>query len=207
MTARLTQAPPLPGTIEAFMQPGRGRLGRRGRAPPPRPAHHRGAAPRHRQATPPRCILVRCSSDADRRYLPCDATCEAWFERDGQVIGVRAGHPGHQPPASPRPWSIATPPARSPAAGPPAVCTHTTSGTGKTVVRPNSPTWCWCAPTTTGCIIAASSPSPDPPTSLSSPTAAERPLSAASLARPPTRPPPAVPPCPGPPGERADWWW
>lgn len=28
-----------------------------------------------------------------------------------------------------------------------------------------------------------------------------------SLARPPSSPPPAVPPCPGPLGERADWWW
>jgi Domain of unknown function (DUF222)/HNH endonuclease len=27
-------------------------------------------------------------SDADRQYLTCDATCEAWFERDGQVIGA-----------------------------------------------------------------------------------------------------------------------
>ena len=26
-------------------------------------------------------------SEADRRYLMCDATCEVWFERDGQVIG------------------------------------------------------------------------------------------------------------------------
>ena len=26
-------------------------------------------------------------SEADRRYLLCDATCEVWFERDGQVIG------------------------------------------------------------------------------------------------------------------------
>ncbi|BBZ35346.1 HNH endonuclease signature motif containing protein [Mycolicibacterium confluentis] len=26
-------------------------------------------------------------SAADRRYLTCDATCEVWFERDGQVIG------------------------------------------------------------------------------------------------------------------------
>lgn len=35
----------------------------------------------------------------------------------------------------------------------------------------------------------------------------DRPLSAASLARPPKQPPPAVAPCPGPTGERADWWW
>ena len=27
-------------------------------------------------------------TDADRRYLSCDATCEVWFERDGQVIGA-----------------------------------------------------------------------------------------------------------------------
>jgi hypothetical protein len=36
---------------------------------------------------------------------------------------------------------------------------------------------------------------------------AGRELSPGSLARPPTRPPTAVPPCPGPTGERADWWW
>lgn len=28
-----------------------------------------------------------------------------------------------------------------------------------------------------------------------------------SLARTPTTPPPTVPPCPGPLGERAQWWW
>ena len=27
-------------------------------------------------------------SDAERRYLTCDATCEVWFERGGQVIGA-----------------------------------------------------------------------------------------------------------------------
>ncbi|MBB5163368.1 hypothetical protein HNP02_003316 [Mycobacterium sp. AZCC_0083] len=34
-----------------------------------------------------------------------------------------------------------------------------------------------------------------------------RPLKAGSLARLPTTPPPAVKPCAGPTGERADWWW
>ncbi|MCG7608771.1 MULTISPECIES: HNH endonuclease signature motif containing protein [Mycobacterium] len=34
-----------------------------------------------------------------------------------------------------------------------------------------------------------------------------KPLHGGSLARPPTTPPPQVPPCPGPTGERADWWW
>ncbi|MFI5506307.1 DUF222 domain-containing protein [Mycobacterium sp. NPDC051804] len=27
-------------------------------------------------------------SDCDRRYLTCDATCEVWFERDGQPLGA-----------------------------------------------------------------------------------------------------------------------
>src|SRR3954451_4863176 len=27
-------------------------------------------------------------SDADRQDLSCDATCEVWFERNGQVIGA-----------------------------------------------------------------------------------------------------------------------
>ena len=36
---------------------------------------------------------------------------------------------------------------------------------------------------------------------------AGRELSSASLARPPNNPPPAVPPYPGPTGERAHWWW
>ena len=26
-------------------------------------------------------------SESDRQYLSCDATCEVWFERDGEVIG------------------------------------------------------------------------------------------------------------------------
>jgi hypothetical protein len=32
-------------------------------------------------------------------------------------------------------------------------------------------------------------------------------LNDGSLARPPNLPPPPVPPCPGPTGERADWKW
>ncbi len=37
--------------------------------------------------------------------------------------------------------------------------------------------------------------------------AAGRELHGGSLARPPTTPRPDVPPCPGPTGERAQWWW
>ena len=69
------------------------------------------------------------------------------------------------------PLSTATPRARFQAAAPPAVCTHTTSGTGKTAAPPSWTTWCWYAPIITGCTIAASSPSPDPHTTSASPTA------------------------------------
>jgi hypothetical protein len=56
-----------------------------------------------------------------------------------------------------------------PAAGPPVVCMHTTSGTGKTAALPSCPTSCCCAPIT-GCIIGASSPSPEGLTTSRSPT-------------------------------------
>ncbi len=52
-------------------------------------------------------------TDAERRYLTCDATCEVWFERAGQVIGAGRGEPGDQPPASPRPRAP-PPPLRGP---------------------------------------------------------------------------------------------
>ena len=110
-------------------------------------------------------------TDAERRYLTCDATCEVWFERHGEVIGAgRASRVINR--RLRRALDTAIPAARFPAVGPPAVCTHTTSGTGKTVVRPTCPTWCWCARITIGCTTGAASPSPDPPTISSSPTAA-----------------------------------
>ena len=48
-------------------------------------------------------------SDADRRYFTCDATCEAWFERDGQPIGVGADDSHDQSPVAP--CAGASPPA------------------------------------------------------------------------------------------------
>ena len=73
-------------------------------------------------------------SDADRRYLMCDATCEAWFERRGQLIGA----------------------GRS---------TRVISRRLRRALEFRDPT----------CAVP--------------------------------KPPPPVPPWPGPTGERADWWW
>ena len=145
-------------------------------------------------------------SEADRRYLGCDATCEVWFERDGQVIGAgrttrlinrrlrralstadRAcavpgcgatrGLHAHRIPALGR--------RRGHRAGQPgAALPHHHRLHHRGVI------------TITG-----------PAHHLSVTDSAGRTLNPGSLARPPTRPPPAVAPCPQPPGERAHWWW
>ena len=145
-------------------------------------------------------------SDADRRYLLCDATCEVWFERDGQVIGA-GGRPGRSVAGYAVRWSTATGVVWCPGAGLPVVCMPITCGIGRTAGRPNWATWCCCVRFTTGCIIAAASRSPDRLTDLTVTDEDGQPLDSGSLARPPTTPPPDVPPCPGPTGERADWWW
>jgi hypothetical protein len=106
-------------------------------------------------------------------------------------------------------WSTAIPRVRCLGVVPPAVCTHTTSGTGKTAAAPPSfSTWYWLV-----CpyhhrlhhrgIITISGPAHQ----LVVADSAGQQLRPGSLARPPNKPPPAVAPCPGPTGERADWWW
>ena len=145
-------------------------------------------------------------TDAERRYLTCDATCEVWFERDGQVIGAgratrlinrrlrRALEHRHPTCAVPgcgatrglhahhiRHWEDGGP---TELANLVLVCPYHHRLHHRGVI------------TITG-----------PPDDLSVTDSAGRALSPGSLARPPTLPPPAVAPCPGPTGERADWWW
>ena len=145
-------------------------------------------------------------TDADRRYLTCDATCEVWFERDGQVIGTgratrtvsrrlrRALEHRHRTCAVPgcgatrglhahhiRHWEDGGP---TELANLVLLCPyhHRLHHRG-------------------GITIAGGADD------LIVTDSAGRRLSAGSLARPPNRTPPAVKPCPGPTGERADWWW
>lgn len=145
-------------------------------------------------------------SQSDRRYLSCDATCEVWFERDGQVIGAgrstrlinrrlrRALEHRHPTCAVPgcgatrglhahhiRHWEDGGP---TELANLVLVCPYHHRLHHRGMI------------TITG-----------PAHALSVTDSTERPLSAGSLARPPNDPPPAVPPCPGPTGESADWWW
>ena len=162
------QVPPLPGTIEAFM-----RLVEAGwDAEAARRPHgqHTTVVVHVDVAQRAALHLGPLLTDADRGYLTCDATCEVWFERDGEVIGAgRAtrrsvgGFAARSSTVTRRAWF--------PAVGPPAACTRTTSGTGRTAARRSCPTWCWFARITTGCTTGASSPSPGPRMISPSPTA------------------------------------
>jgi hypothetical protein len=145
-------------------------------------------------------------TDADRQYLTCDATCEVWFKRKGQVIGAgrttrtinrrlrRALE--HRHPTCAVPGCGATRGLHA------HHIVHWEDG-GPTelfnlvLVCPYHHRLHHCG------VITITGPAADLVVTDSS----GRILSAGSLARPPTKPPPDVPPYPGPTGERADWWW
>ena len=145
-------------------------------------------------------------TDADRRYLTCDARCEVWFERAGEVIGAgrttrlisrrlrRVLEHRHRTCAVPgcgvtrglhahhiRHWEDG---GLTELFNLVLVCPYHHRLHHRGVI------------TLTG-----------PADNLVVTDSAGRRLSAGSLARPPNQPRPAVPPCPGPTGERADWWW
>jgi hypothetical protein len=145
-------------------------------------------------------------SDDDRRYLTCDATCEVWFERSGQVIGsgratrtvnrrlrrvlehrdrccvvpgcgaTRGLHAHHI-----RHWEDG---GLTELDNLVLVCPYHHRAHHRGVITITGPAQHLVVTDQEG-----------------------RPMKAGSLARPPTRPPPAVAPCRGPTGERADWWW
>ena len=145
-------------------------------------------------------------SEAERQYLSCDATCEVWFEREGEVIGCgrstrtisrrlrRALEHRHPTCAVPgcgatrglhahhiRHWEDG---GLTELFNLVLVCPYHHRLHHRGII------------TITG-----------PASHLVVTDADGHKLHSGSLARPPTQPPPAVPPCPGPTGERADWWW
>jgi hypothetical protein len=198
-------APPMPGSVEAFL-----RLVETGwdieAARRPHGQHttvvvHLDVAQRAAALH-----LGPLLTDAERQELTCDGTCEVWFERDGEVIGAgrttrlinrrlrRALEHRHRMCAVPgcgatrglhahhiRHWEDGGP---TELANLVLVCPyhHRLHHRG---------------------LITITGPAVD----LTVTDSSGRPLSAGSLARPPNFPPPPVPPCPGPTGERADWWW
>jgi hypothetical protein len=199
------QAPPLPSTGEAFM-----RLVEAGwdAEAARRPHGHHTTVVVHVDVEQRAAALHLgpLLTEAERRYLTCDATCEVWFERNGEVIG--AGRATRQINRRlRRALEHRNPTCAVPGCG-------ATRGLHAHHIRH------WEDGGLTELfnlvlvcpyhhrlhhrgVITITGPADDLVVTDSS----GRPLSAGSLARPPNLPPPAVAPCPGPTGERADWWW
>ncbi|OBI45023.1 HNH endonuclease signature motif containing protein [Mycobacterium colombiense] len=199
------QAPPLPSTGEAFM-----RLVEAGwdAEAARRPHGHRTTVVVHVDAQRPVAALHLgpLLSDAERRYLTCDATGEVWFECDGDVIGAgrttrvinrrlrRALE--HRHPACVVPGCGATRGLHA------HHIRHWEDG-GQTELDNLVLVCPYHHRLHHRGVITIAGPADDPGVTDSS----GRSLHSGSLARPPNLAPPAVPPCHGPTRERADWWW
>ena len=197
--------PPLPTTVEAFM-----RLVRAGwddeAARRPHGQHTTVVVHVDVEQRAAALHLGPLLTDAERRYLTCDATCEVWFERDGEVIGAgRASRVINR--RLRRALEHRHPTCAVPGCG-------ATRGLHAHHIRH------WeDGGLTELCNLVLVCPYhhrlhhrgvitiTGPPPNLCVTDSTGRELSAGSLARPPNLPPPAVPPYPGPTGERADWWW
>jgi hypothetical protein len=145
-------------------------------------------------------------SDAERQYLSCDATCEVWFERDGQVIG--AGRTTRQINRRLRRAleyrdRMCVVPGCGATRGLHAHHLRHWEDGGSTELA-NLVLVC---PYHHRCHHRGLITITGPADALIVTDNAGQVLSPGSLARPPTKPPPAVTPCPGPTGERANWWW
>jgi Domain of unknown function (DUF222)/HNH endonuclease len=145
-------------------------------------------------------------SDEERRYLLCDATCEAWFERRGQVIG------------SGRTTRTVSRRLRRALEYRDRCCAVPGCGATRGLHAHHIRHWEDGGPTELDNLVLlcpyhhrlhhrGGITITGPAERLVVTDAVGTPLSSQSLARPPTTPPPSVPPCPGPTGERADWWW
>ncbi|WP_036359817.1 HNH endonuclease signature motif containing protein [Mycobacterium asiaticum] len=145
-------------------------------------------------------------TEAERQYLSCDATYEVWFERDGVPIGsgrttreinrrLRRALEHRHP-----------------------TCAVPGCGATRGLHAHHLQHWEHGGPTELHNLILVCPyhhrahhrgliTITGPADQLLVTDSDGQPLTSASLARPPTQPPPDVPPCPGPLGERADWWW
>ena len=198
-------APPLPGTVEAFM-----RLVEAGwdAEVARRPHGHHTTVVVHVDVEQRAAALHLgpVLSEAERRYLTCDATCEVWFERDGEVIGAgRATRQinrrlrralEHRHPTCAVPGCGATRGLHA------HHIRHWEDG-GHTELDNLVLVCPYHHRLHHRGVITITGPAND----LIVTDNSGQPLSAGSLARPPNLPPPAVAPSPGPTGERADWWW
>ncbi|MEE6163855.1 MULTISPECIES: HNH endonuclease signature motif containing protein [unclassified Mycolicibacterium] len=145
-------------------------------------------------------------SDEERRYLTCDATCEVWFERHGQPIG--AG----------RSARTVNRRLRRALEHRDRCCAVPGCGAIRGLHAHHIRHWEDGGPTELDNLVLlcpyhhrlhhkGGITITGPAHQLKVTDATGRELHPGSLARPPTTPPPDVPPYRGPTGERADWWW
>ncbi|MEW2483537.1 HNH endonuclease signature motif containing protein [Mycobacterium sp. NPDC049093] len=142
----------------------------------------------------------------DRRYLLCDATCEAWFERQGQVIGTG------------RTTRTISRRLRRALEHRDRCCVVPGCGSTRGLHAHHIVHWEDGGPTELHNLVLVCPfhhrlhhrggiTITGPADRLVVTDSTGKRLLDRSLARPPTTPLPDVPPCPGPTGERADWWW
>ena len=145
-------------------------------------------------------------TEAERHYLSCDATCEVWFQRDGQVIGA-----GRSTRTIGRRLRRALEHRDR-------CCVVPGCGATRGLHAHHLVHWEDGGPTELNNLVLLCPyhhrlhhrgviTITGPADRLRITDDDGRQLHPGSLARPPSTPPPAVPPCPGPLGERADWWW
>ena len=145
-------------------------------------------------------------SEHERRYLLCDATCEVWFERDGQGIG------------SGRETRLINRRLRRALEYRDRCCVVPGCGATRGLHAHHIRHWEDGGPTELDNLVLVCPyhhrlhhrgviTITGTARHLVVTDSIGRPLRAGSLARPPTTLPPAVKPCPGPTGERANWWW
>jgi hypothetical protein len=145
-------------------------------------------------------------TDDERRLLLCDATCELWLERHGQPIG--AGRTTRQ--ISRR--------LRRALEHRDRCCRVPGCGATRGLHAHHIRHWEDGGPTELDNLVLlcphhhrlhhkGGITITGPADRLVVTDSTGKQLSSRSLAHPPTTPPPDVPPCPGPTGERAQWWW
>ncbi|MEZ0350842.1 DUF222 domain-containing protein [Mycobacterium sp. pR1184] len=198
-------APPVPGTLEAFM-----RLVETGWdvEAARRPYGMQTTVVVHVDVTQPAAALHLgpLLTDAEREYLTCDATGEVWFERDGEVIG--AG----------RTTRLISRRLRRALEHRDRACVVPGCGATRGLQAHHVRHWQDGGPTELSNLVLVCPyhhrlhhqggiTLTGPATALVVTDSSGQPLGTGSLARPPSLPPPDVPPCPGPSGERAQWWW
>ncbi|MBX7432778.1 HNH endonuclease [Mycobacterium sp. Y57] len=198
-------AAPFPTTIDAFMRLVEAGFDAEAAA---RPHGHRTTVIAHLDVKDKIAALHLgpLLSEAERQYLLCDATCEVWFHRDGQPIG--AG----------RTTRLISRRLRRALEHRHPTCAVPGCGATRGLHAHHLRHWEHGGLTELDNLvllcpyhhrlhhrggITITGPAPR----ITVTDRFGRQLSSASLARPPTQPPPAAPPYRGPTGERADWWW